>query len=1314
MVRIQKSITLLLFMFLFLHVHGQEFDHMAILKDKLQSENLKSIEYVVADEYTSKGIKHTYFRQALSEIEIWGTEMTVHSSQYGERVSLNQILPQVADMKASSKSQETFENLIIKTVEKRLSKTIEEDELIKINDSEKQSKYTLSSYATNEISYKEVWFPISKNELSFAYQFAIEYKEDYDYIDYVVDVENGSILSEVSWVDRCTFEKPHIHSHTCNHGLHKHGKPQTILPNTYNVYPWPVESPNFGSRSMETSPWLDNTTASPNGWHEIGTNNYTTTRGNNVDAYDDSDDSNGPSNGDADRADGGATLDFDFPLDLSGNPSDYKDAAITNLFYWSNVIHDVWYNYGFDEPSGNFQEENYGPSGAASDYVRAEAQDGSGTCNANFATPADGANPRMQMYLCNGRDGDFDNGVIVHEYGHGISNRLTGGPSASGCLGNEEQMGEGWSDYFGTVMTIESGDQGSDARPMGTWLVGQGANDGGIRPFPYSTDMSVNPMTYATIGSGVSIPHGVGSVWCTMLWDLTWALIDEYGFDPDIYNGTGGNNIAMQLVTEGLKQQPCSPGFVDGRDGILAADELLYGGAYKCIIWEAFARRGLGYSASQGSSGSVTDGTEAFDLSPDCSIQLVKTADKTNAAPGDKITYTLIATNNTGDVLNNVVVSDDIPVNTTFDSAFNSGTISGSTVSWPAVTLAVGASAQVSFTVSVDPLTECSVEDFNDNIESGTGLWTVQNSGSSSWVVQNTTSNSSSQAWFANDGNSPGVAELIISNTVGLTADSELSFAHFYDTEATWDGGKVWISDDEGSSWQDLGPFMTSNGYNSTIFNSASNPAFSGNSGGFINTVVDLSSFDGQLVLIRFEMNCDQSVGGNGWYIDDILINNLAIYIPNIAEVTDGNITSNARLNQPTKIENPSNLSVVLNKTDISCFNENDGTAMVTASSGSGNYSYNWSTGDVATSITGLTEGNYVVTVSDGFCDIEKEFSIINPPEISLVLSSTGSSASSPGTATVQGTGGTGTLSYSWSNGSTTSTITGLVPGIYSVTATDNASCTKTGTVEVEEFTYCGATVYDSGGPNGSYSNLEDITTVICPDNNAQRITLTFNSFSIEDDNWDALYIHNGNSTNAPLISSGLGSTQAGFPAGGFWGNSIFSTFTSTDATGCLTMRFLSDQFVTGDGWDVDVSCDLSCPINLVSNLDNEGYGSLRHNIACPQTSPLVFDAAALGDTIKIENMELDIWQDITIDQPIGQEVIIQSNLTQPLFNIPTGITLSINGAEVILESNGILNSGDGILESRKLDIKSDNTKEMNTGTLRVLQNGEVNVLPKD
>ena len=401
---------------------------------------------------------------------------------------------------------------------------------------------------------------------------------------------------------------------------------------SYLVYPIPYESPIHSPTVPPTDGRVTidepaNGTASPFGWHD--TNGaagaeYTITWGNNVRAYQDRlDDNVGIA---ADSPDCGAGLDCAFPLDLTLAPSSYTPAATANLFYWNNIIHDVLYFYGFDEASGNFQENNYGNGGLGGDYVRAEAQDGADvgkSNNANFGTPSDGSPPRMQMFEWTTAtprlDGDLDAGIIIHEYGHGVSNRLTGGPANVSCLNNSEQMGEGWSDYLGLMLTQQVGDTGPMRRGIGTYALNEPTTGDGIRPAPYSTDFGENSFTYGDIG-GLAIPHGVGFVWATALWEMTWELIDAYGYDADVYDATGGagNQIALALVMEGMKLQPCSPGFVDGRDAILAADEALYPdvpgrGLHYDEIWAAFARRGLGYSADQGSSGSTTDGTEAFD-----------------------------------------------------------------------------------------------------------------------------------------------------------------------------------------------------------------------------------------------------------------------------------------------------------------------------------------------------------------------------------------------------------------------------------------------------------------------------------------------------------------------------------------------------------------------------------------------------------------------------------------------------------------------------------------------------------------------------
>lgn len=482
------------------------------------------------------------------------------------------------------------------------------------------------------------------------------------------------------------------------------------------------------------------------------------TRGNNVFAKEDTLARNGSGYSPV----GGPNLVFDFPYTANVPARRNLDAAIVNLFYWNNLIHDIFYRYGFTEPAGNFQVNNYGKGGLGRDGVHADAQDGSGTNNANFQTPVDGTVPRMQMFLwnppgavtnrnvimagvsvtsvyanfgtrandtitaqvvvandsssaptlaCNaiqndvaGKivlidrgtcnyvqkaqraqaagavamllintseqtfamtgsgsgitipclmiplsvgntyknrilnngdsivasifnsvanlvqfDSDFDNGVITHEYGHGISIRLAGGPANSSCLQGNEQAGEGWSDFFALCLTAKPSDTilPGSARGIATWLVAQQNNGLGIRPFRYSRSMSVNPLTYNSIRS-VSIPHGVGTVWCSMLYDIYWDMVDKYGFNEDIYDPTsGGNNMTLQLVMDGLKLQPCNAGFVDLRNSIIAADSIRFGGANRDLLWRAFARRGLGVSARQGLHTSVTDGTEGFDLPAD-------------------------------------------------------------------------------------------------------------------------------------------------------------------------------------------------------------------------------------------------------------------------------------------------------------------------------------------------------------------------------------------------------------------------------------------------------------------------------------------------------------------------------------------------------------------------------------------------------------------------------------------------------------------------------------------------------------------------
>lgn len=411
-----------------------------------------------------------------------------------------------------------------------------------------------------------------------------------------VDAATGNVLSLTDWVHDASYE----------------------------VFPIGVNDPLDGSRKVIQNP--ADKEASPLGWHaESEKVTFTTTRGNNVIAQENVD---GTVDNDYEknwRPEGGADLKFEFPLNLTNEPSTYLNASVTNLFYWNNVMHDVFYKYGFNEESGNFQTNNFGRGGRDGDCVIANAQDGAGFNNANFATPPDGQNGKMRMYVWDRsqpkRDGDLESGIIIHEYAHGISTRLTGGPMNSNCLawGESGGMGEGWGDFFATVLRQRKNYTREMDFSMGSYAFG---NEKGIRKFIYSTNMQTNPSTYKLIKKweyfGV---HAKGEVWAAILNEVYWNLVDGWGYSDDVYNpqatgrkdaeGPAGNIVALQLVIDGMKLQPCRPSFVNARDAILQADEVTYGGVHQCALWKGFAKRGLGVNAKRG-------GKEDFSVPEEC------------------------------------------------------------------------------------------------------------------------------------------------------------------------------------------------------------------------------------------------------------------------------------------------------------------------------------------------------------------------------------------------------------------------------------------------------------------------------------------------------------------------------------------------------------------------------------------------------------------------------------------------------------------------------------------------------------------------
>ncbi|MEL6193615.1 MAG: T9SS-dependent M36 family metallopeptidase [Bacteroidota bacterium] len=996
----------------YLSTHYQELDLTPGDWDDLM------LQRAFTDDYS--GATHIYLQQKYNEIRVHEAILNVTLGKTGEVVYVSHSMVPKLSASIKVESPELTPTQALQAAATHLDLPLVEEPVIQkvVGGPEEMVLFGPSGISTEAIQVGLTYQSVERGNVALSWNVRIRSNQTADWWNVRIDAKDGEVLSQNNWTTHCAWGEKFERREPIKPSLFPSFEPKSTLVDgsSYRVFPLTVESPNHGAQAIVQNP--ADVLASPFGWHDVdGVEGaeFTITRGNNAWAQGDrnGDDGIGAS------PDGGPSLDFTEEYDLTQVPSSYLNGSIINIFYWNNICHDIFYRYGFDENSGNFQQNNYGRGGEEGDFVFADSQDGSGFNNANFQSPPDGENGRMQMFLWtsgssdrplltvnspasiagsyNGAeasfgpglgseplsgtlelvedsagtsqacspilnagdlegkiallqrgecffvekviaaqdagaiavvvgnnqagppfpmggtdpnitipsimisledynllvtninsnievsmgavessddlDSGFDNGIIAHEYGHGVSIRLTGGPDNS-CLSNLEQMGEGWSDWLGMVLTVRDGDDRNTARGIGTFALGEATNGPGIRPAPYTTDMSVNGLTYADI-SGLSIPHGVGSVFATMMWDMYWDLVDTYGYDEDLYEGTGGNNIAIQLVLEGMKLQPCTPGFVDGRDAILAADRILYDGANQCLIWEAFARRGLGFSASQGSVSSVSDGEEAFDLPPLCATTLqLQIGVPEIAQNGSQIEYNLKVINSTEGVLTDLVVSDTLDQKVNLISGSSSCNIQqdGQILSWAIEEMQSGDTLSCSFQllVDADATTEVLfIDDFEDNLFPWSANPQV---GEDFWVQTEADSIGEGTFWFAV--NAPRENDQPLEGPgIVLGENPELRFEHAFFTEAGWDGGLVELQIAGQQQWRDLGEFMIENGYNSGVGTNnpaGSRAAFSGDSEGLITTKVDLSAYANQTVQIRFRMVSDNNTNELGWYVGNV------------------------------------------------------------------------------------------------------------------------------------------------------------------------------------------------------------------------------------------------------------------------------------------------------------------------------------------------------------------------------------------------------------------------------------------------------------
>ncbi|MGE3465536.1 MAG: M36 family metallopeptidase, partial [Pyrinomonadaceae bacterium] len=375
----------------------------------------------------------------------------------------------------------------------------------------------------------------------------------------------------------------------------------------------------------------------------------------------------------------------------------HRNGSVTQLFYLCNRFHDEMYLLGFTEPAFNFQNDNFMRGGAGGDRVRCEAQDSSGTNNANFSTPADGGRGRMQMFRWTittpNLDGSIDGDIVVHEFTHGLSNRLHG--NASGLSTNmSRMMGEGWSDFYAHALLSGPGDPINGTYTLSGWatsslIPGLSSYYYGIRRFPKAVmaftggpgNLPHNPITFADVDqttvdySDGAFPapvaghlsntadqvHSGGEVWSAALWEVRALMVARLGW-------ADGNRRALQVVTDGMKLAPIGPTYLQERDAIIAAAAALprpEASADVSDVREGFRIRGMGFSAAvitAGNGGGSARVTEGFDLP---NVQVVDPFSVSDSPgdndgfpePGENVLLNVSITNNTGATQTNVMGS---------------------------------------------------------------------------------------------------------------------------------------------------------------------------------------------------------------------------------------------------------------------------------------------------------------------------------------------------------------------------------------------------------------------------------------------------------------------------------------------------------------------------------------------------------------------------------------------------------------------------------------------------------------------------------
>jgi fungalysin metallopeptidase (M36)/PA domain-containing protein len=522
------------------------------------------------------------------------------------------------------------------------------------------------------------------------------------------------------------------------------------------------------------------------------------------------------------------------------------------------------------------------------------------------------------------RDGDLDNTVVAHEWGHYLHHRLAdcGGQQCGG-------MSEGWGDFNALMLLLREGDNRDGVYAMAPYAIANGTPNSayfGLRRFPYSRDRTKNDLSFRHIGDENPLPtttpgfpggansevHNTGEVWTTMMWEALNVLADEHGV-------TVARRRMSDYVVAGMLLTPTDASFTEGRDAILAAasaldtDDMI-------LMAAAFAGRGAGSCAVSPSKDSTTNAgvIESGTLAAKLAVGGVSLTDDGISCdhdgyldPGESGLLHVTVANN------GILPADNVSITATTASpgvrlgaALHLGALqpfSSANMTIP-VTVLASAPPNTVITISVHVAGEdtCDPAGFTTTLSVLTGVDDIANASSidhaatkiSPWSATGdgaaslwgyATEASGNRSFLGKDPGFPSDTQFVSPPLqAGTTAPFVVKLKHAYSFEGTpgtlFDGGMIEVSTNGGSTWSDVTAFGVNPGYTGPLFVGSGNPlagrpAFSGTSPGFpARSLLTLDfgmQFAGTSVLLRFRVGADAGVGASGWDIDDIEVNGI-------------------------------------------------------------------------------------------------------------------------------------------------------------------------------------------------------------------------------------------------------------------------------------------------------------------------------------------------------------------------------------------------------------------------------------------------------